>query len=178
MSNTGWLTKTLAIAGTVLVWLPITALVLITGIVLIRHGGFHFDYLIPAELFPVFLGGGFIAPLGVHPGETVPDVDRRWIGRGCAFSCGWAGHLSGDGAGIRRDQTWRLAVDCGAWSDHPLRPGGHRSGSGGNLPDSERLPERTQHKDPARESTNQNELMISSCNFRIALVSIFSTWRS
>ena len=60
MPKKGWLTKTLAIAGTFLAWLPILTLVIITMAILIRRGEFHFDYLIPAELFPVFLGGSLL----------------------------------------------------------------------------------------------------------------------
>jgi hypothetical protein len=51
-------TKVLAIIGTILVWFPI--LMPFVGAVnaFIRAGVFHFDYLMPAELFPVALVGG------------------------------------------------------------------------------------------------------------------------
>ena len=45
------LTKILAVAGTVLAWFPILAPVLLTTFVYIRDNEFHFDYLMPAELF-------------------------------------------------------------------------------------------------------------------------------
>jgi hypothetical protein len=50
--------KILAIAGTVLVWFPILAPVLLSLIVLIKEHIFRFDYLMPAELFPAILVGG------------------------------------------------------------------------------------------------------------------------
>ena len=54
------LTKILAVVGTVLAWFPILAPVLLTVVVLIGGGGFHFDYLMPAELFPFALAGGLL----------------------------------------------------------------------------------------------------------------------
>lgn len=52
------LTKILAIIGTILVWITLLAPVLLTIVFLIRSGGFRFDYLMPAELFPLALVGG------------------------------------------------------------------------------------------------------------------------
>jgi hypothetical protein len=72
------LTKILAIAGTILVWLPVIALVVITGAVLIQRGEFHVDYLIPAELFPVFLGGGLLLLWAAIRAKSY----RLWIGGG------------------------------------------------------------------------------------------------
>jgi hypothetical protein len=50
-------TKILAIPGTVLVWVPTLAPVLFGGVALFTRGRFLFDYLMPAELFPVGLVG-------------------------------------------------------------------------------------------------------------------------
>jgi hypothetical protein len=52
------LTKILAVAGTVLVWFPLLAPVLLSMILLITEGVFRFDFLMPAELFPMALVGG------------------------------------------------------------------------------------------------------------------------
>ncbi len=58
MEDRGVLTKILAVAGTVLVWLPIVFTVL-TGIIgTIASRVVRFDYLMPAELFPLALVGG------------------------------------------------------------------------------------------------------------------------
>ena len=54
------LTKMLAIAGTALVWFPNLAPVLLSVIGFITERMFRFDYLMPAELFPVALVGGFL----------------------------------------------------------------------------------------------------------------------
>ena len=69
MENKGVLTKILAIAGTVLVWLPILAPILFTTIRFIQRHMFRFDYLMSAELFPaVLVGGGILlwAALRAH----------------------------------------------------------------------------------------------------------------
>jgi len=55
MRKTGALTRTLAIAGTVLAWLPIAATLATAIPGSLRRGEFHVDYLMPAELFPVAL---------------------------------------------------------------------------------------------------------------------------
>lgn len=52
------LTKGLAITGTVLVWLPVLAPFVFSLPRFLRAGFFNFDYLMPAELFLVFLAGG------------------------------------------------------------------------------------------------------------------------
>ena len=51
-------TKILAILGTILIWLPILAPFVFALGPLIRAGLLRFDYLMPAELFPVALLGG------------------------------------------------------------------------------------------------------------------------
>jgi hypothetical protein len=51
------LTKILAIVGTILVWFTLLAPVLLTIVFFLRSGEFHFDFLMPAELFLVALVG-------------------------------------------------------------------------------------------------------------------------
>jgi len=60
MEKRGVFTKILAVVGTFLVWIPILAPVLFSGIALIRSGMFRFDYLMPAELFFFALIGGIL----------------------------------------------------------------------------------------------------------------------
>jgi hypothetical protein len=52
------LTKSLAVFGTILAWFPIAAPILFSGIRMVQTGRFRFDYLMPAEFFPVALVGG------------------------------------------------------------------------------------------------------------------------
>ena len=51
-------TNSLAIAGTILVWFPILAPILLSAAGLIANHRFRFDYLMPAEFFPYAFGGG------------------------------------------------------------------------------------------------------------------------
>jgi hypothetical protein len=60
MKNKSVFTKTLAIAGTVLVWFPILAPILFSVALFIRAQLFRMDYLMPAELFPFALAGGLL----------------------------------------------------------------------------------------------------------------------
>ena len=57
MTTTGKLTKILASTGTVLVWLPLLAPILLAAILLPIERKFLFDFLMPAELFPLILIG-------------------------------------------------------------------------------------------------------------------------
>jgi len=58
MNRNSVLTKILASLGTVLAWLPILATVLFSAAAFITRHKFLFDYLMPAELFPLALAGG------------------------------------------------------------------------------------------------------------------------
>ena len=58
MEKKGVLTKVLAVIGTVLVWFPIVATVVLSMVGSIQVHTFLFDYLMPLELFPVALVGG------------------------------------------------------------------------------------------------------------------------
>jgi len=60
MENKGVLTKILAVAGTVSVWLPILAPILFSTILFIQRQIFRFDYLMPAELGLFAFGGGIL----------------------------------------------------------------------------------------------------------------------
>ena len=84
MEKKGVLSKVLAIVGTVLVWLPILAPVLLSVVLVITEREFRFDYLMPAELFPATLvGGGLLiwAALRAHS-------RRRLIGWGLGIAVG------------------------------------------------------------------------------------------
>lgn len=62
-------TKILAIAGTILVWFPIFAPILISTVLYLQEQIWRFDYLMPAELFLFFLiGSGLLlwAALRAH----------------------------------------------------------------------------------------------------------------
>jgi hypothetical protein len=62
-------TKGLAITGTALVWFPLLAPMIASVILFIAERDLRFDYLMPAEFFPVAaIGGGLLlwAAVGAH----------------------------------------------------------------------------------------------------------------
>ncbi len=112
MARTGVVNKMLVIAGTVLVWLPLVAPLVFAFIALFSGRGFLFDYLMPAEVFPVALAGGvllLIAAFRLH--------SRRGL-------VGWALALAvfmlfgfqalamalGLDSGAHQPEGWRFAV--------------------------------------------------------------------
>jgi hypothetical protein len=60
MANKSLLTRILAIVGTVLVLFPLLAPVLFSTAGFLQEGILNFDYLAPAELFPIALAGGLL----------------------------------------------------------------------------------------------------------------------
>lgn len=61
MENKGTFTKILAVAGTILAWLPILAPILFSALLFLRAHILRVDYLMPAELFfLVIIGGGLL----------------------------------------------------------------------------------------------------------------------
>lgn len=67
--------RVLAWIGTPLVWIPILA-TLVTGMtVSIRSQMFHFDYLMPAELFPLAGVGGLMLIVAAFLAKS----QRKWI---------------------------------------------------------------------------------------------------
>jgi hypothetical protein len=60
MKNKGTFTKILTIVGIVLVWFPLLAPIIFSVGLYTRARVFHFDYLMPAELFPFALAGGLL----------------------------------------------------------------------------------------------------------------------
>ena len=78
------LSRALAIAGTIFVWLPLLAPVFFSAAALIGRGVFRFDYLMPAELFlAVLLGGGLLIWAALRTRSR-----RALIGAGLAVAAG------------------------------------------------------------------------------------------
>lgn len=80
MAQTGLLTKALALGGTVLAWLPLIATLAFSALGSLRAGSFRFDYLLPAEFFPVALAGAALLLWG----SLRARARRRLIGGGLA----------------------------------------------------------------------------------------------
>lgn len=84
MNRRSALTRTLAIIGTILVWLPIAFMVLTSVIGSAQSGIFRMDYLIPAELFPLILIGGGLLFWAAWRARS----RKRIIGWGIAVAAG------------------------------------------------------------------------------------------
>jgi hypothetical protein len=121
MEKKGVLTKILAIAGTVLVWFPILAPALFSVVRFIQARRFMFDYLTPAELFPVFLvGAGLLiwAALRAHSRRGI-------IGWGFGATVGLLvvsavfAEITGLASGATEEGGWQwallLALFAGFW---------------------------------------------------------------
>src|SRR5512140_1418515 len=78
----------LAVVGTVLVWFPILAPILLLLASLISDHMFRFDYLIPAELFPVELIGGGLLLWAVLRAHAYVKVVGWGFGLAIAFLVG------------------------------------------------------------------------------------------
>lgn len=77
-------TKGLAIAGTAMVWLCVLSPVIVAAMRFPARGFIRFDYLLPAELFPVaLLGGGLVLWAAVRARSR-----RRLIGWSLGVAAG------------------------------------------------------------------------------------------
>jgi hypothetical protein len=109
------LTKILAIAGTVLVWFPILAPVLLGAISFMADGIFRFDYLMPAELFPsILVGGGLLIWAAIRARLQLKVI--AW-GFGIAvlglFGSQGLAVLTGLASGANEATGWRLVLVAG-----------------------------------------------------------------
>jgi len=97
------LTLILAIAGTSLVWLPVLAPLFFALVSLTQGRGFLFDYLVPAELFPLVLAGGLALIWAAIRART----QRKLIGWSFGFALGilFVGQLLAGATGLASGET-------------------------------------------------------------------------
>ena len=112
MANRGLLTKILGIAGTVLVLFPVVAPVLLS-LRFIGRPVFNFDWLMPAELFPMALVGALLLLwaalrarahrrlIGIGLGVAVGIL---FVGQGLAMVTGLASGETG------RESPWMAVI--------------------------------------------------------------------
>lgn len=120
--KTDALSKVLAVAGTVLLWIPIVATLGLSLIGSIASGEFRFDWLMPAELFPAVLLGGVLllfAALRAH--------SRRGLvgwGIGVAIALLFGGQMlavvTGLASGDREPTGWIAVVVTAAIAAYAL----------------------------------------------------------
>lgn len=99
MANRGSLTKFAAIAGTVLLWLPVLFTVFTAVVGSVSDRAILFDYLLPAELSPFALAGGLLllwaswqAKYGykLSGGGLLAMIGFLWGGQAIAIATGLA----------------------------------------------------------------------------------------
>jgi membrane protease YdiL (CAAX protease family) len=115
MENKGVFTKILAVAGTVLVWIPILAPVLFSLSRLLADRRFRFDYLIPAELFPVALFGGVLLLWAALRARRRRKLIGWGLGVAVALLVGSQGFavVTGLASGETEAVGWMMAVALG-----------------------------------------------------------------
>lgn len=104
----------LAITGTVLAWLPILAPFFVALVSLTQTRGFRFDYLMPAELFPLVLAGG----LALVWASLRARAQRKLIGWSFGFALGmlFTGQMLAMATGLASGETepsgwpWALVI--------------------------------------------------------------------
>ncbi len=108
MEQKNILTKVLAIAGTVLVWFPILAPILLSIILFITERKFLFDYLMPMELFLfAIVGSGLLLWATLRAHSRVKFI--AW-GIGIAvflfFGVQWFAEVTGMASGATEPVAW------------------------------------------------------------------------
>jgi hypothetical protein len=106
MEKKDTLSKVLTVAGTVLVWFPILAPVILGFFPLVSDGIYRFDYLMPAELgVLVFVGGASLIWGSLRSGSR-----RRVIFWGFGLSAISAAVLMALGDVVPGSLEWALAI--------------------------------------------------------------------
>ena len=103
-------TQILAVAGTVLVWIPLLAPVFFSVMFLIRSGMFRMDYLMPAELFLVALIGGALLIWAALRARQASRFDRWGVRRGDHFAGPGKRDRFSHRLGYGRDRAGGLAM--------------------------------------------------------------------
>jgi hypothetical protein len=108
MEQKNVLTKILAIVGTVLVWFPILAPILLALSMFSARGRFLFDYLMPMELFLfAFIGSGLLLWATLRAHSRVKFI-ASGIGIAVAmfFGVEWFAVITGLASGEREPVGW------------------------------------------------------------------------
>jgi hypothetical protein len=112
MDNKASVTKLLAVAGTVLAWIPILFTILTSVVGTARSGTLRFDYLMPAELFPIALVGALLLLLAARRAHSHLRPIRWSFGAAVAFIVGGQAIavVSGLASGAIEPSGWIWAV--------------------------------------------------------------------
>lgn len=112
MGKRDGLTRFLAVTGTVLVWLPLLAPVFFSLLRLLERARLMFDYLMPAELFPVELLGGILLTVAAFMAGSRKKLIGWSLAAAILFLVGGQGLavLTGLASGRTDPNGWQLSV--------------------------------------------------------------------
>ena len=104
--------KILAVAGTIFVFLPVVAPLVFSIIRLVESGRFMFDYLMPAEVFFLFILGGALLVWASLRAKRWIKLITWGLGIAIALFFGFQGLavLTGLASGAFETQGWRFAL--------------------------------------------------------------------
>lgn len=116
MEKKDTLTKTLAVIGTVLVWLPLLAPFVFAVLLFFQRGFFGFDYLMPAELFlVVLLGSAALLWAALRARAHVRLVAGGFILAVVVLLTGqWIAVVTGLASGETQPTGWRWGLVIGS----------------------------------------------------------------
>ena len=116
MEKKDTLTKTLAVIGTVLVWLPLLAPFVFAVLLFFQRGFFGFDYLMPAELFlVVLLGSAALLWAALRARAHVRLVAGGFILAVVVLFAGqWIAVVTGLASGETQPTGWRWGLVIGS----------------------------------------------------------------
>ena len=100
------LSKILAVLGTVLVWFPVLAPVILGFVPLLSDGIYRFDYLMPMELGMVAFAGGILLIWGT----IRTRLRRKIIAWGLGLAAGSAVILMAIGDVVPGSLEWGIAI--------------------------------------------------------------------
>jgi len=106
MSKKDTLSKILAVLGTILVWFPVLAPVILGLFPLVTDGIYRFDYLMPAELGIVAFAGGVLLIWGAFRAR----LRRKIITWGLGLAAGSVAFLMALGDVVPGSLEWGLAI--------------------------------------------------------------------
>ena len=112
MDRKGVLTRVLAVVGTILVWIPILFAALTSIVGTISSRMFRFDYLMPAELFPIAFVGALLLLWAARRARSHQKLIGWGFGSAIAFLGGGQLYavVSGLASGATEPTGWVWAL--------------------------------------------------------------------
>jgi hypothetical protein len=104
--------KACSIVGAIMVWIPILAPIIFSILFLLRTSMFRFDYLMPAELFPIaLLGGGILLGVSIWKKTRIKSIAYCYIASILSLFLGQIfAVITGLAAGAIAPNNWQMVL--------------------------------------------------------------------